>query len=137
MSKSRTGKRPAIHMIDSEAESLSNLAMAVEDRLPQVSAMLLGEITRAVLHKADRIPPDVITMHARASFLDEASGREYSYELVYPKDADIAEYRISVLTLVGAGLIGLREGQSILWPDRDGRERKLSILKVQQPAKAE
>src|SRR3546814_7210573 len=63
--------------------------------------------------------------------------REYSYELGYPKDADIAAYRISVLTLVGAGLIGLREGQSILWPDRDGRERKLSILKVQQPAKAE
>jgi regulator of nucleoside diphosphate kinase len=123
-------------MIDSEAESLSNLAMAVEDRLPQVSEMLLGEITRAVVHAPGHIPADVVTMHAKTTFLDEASGREYTYELVYPKYADIGAGRISILTLVGAGLIGLREGQSILWPDRDGRDRKLTILKVQQQEKA-
>lgn len=136
MAKSRAGKRPPIHMIDSEAESLSNLAMAVEDRLPQVSEMLLGEITRAVVHAPGRIPADVVTMHAKTTFLDEASGREYCYELVYPRDADIDADRISILTLVGAGLIGLREGQSILWPDRDGRDRKLTILRVQQQQKA-
>jgi len=134
MTKLKAGKRPAIHMIDSEAESLANLAMAVEDRLPQVSEMLISEINRAILHTAGRIPPDVVTMHAETTFLDEASDREYRYELVYPKDADIGAHRISILTLVGAGLIGLREGQSILWPDRDGRERLLTILKVRQQA---
>ena len=136
MTKSRAGKRPPILMIDAEAESLSNLAMAVEDRLPQVSKMLLGEITRAVVHAPGRIPADVVTMQAKTTFFDEASGREYTYELVYPKQADIDAGRISILTLVGAGLIGLREGQSILWPDRDGRDRKLTILKVQQQEKA-
>ena len=38
------------------------------------------------------------------------------------------------MTPVGAGLIGLREGQSILWPDRDGRERELAIIRVRQAA---
>jgi regulator of nucleoside diphosphate kinase len=37
---------------------------------------------------------------------------------------------ISVLTLVGAGLIGLSAGQSILWPKQDGRKRSLTVLRV-------
>ena len=44
---------------------------------------------------------------------------------------------------IGGGLIfavnsviGLRTGQSILWPDRDGRERKLTIVKVLQNRKS-
>ena len=136
VTKTRTGRRPPIHMIDTEAEKLSDLALAVEDRLPEVSALLLSEIGRAVLHSAARIGPDVVTMHSTVTFSDESRSREYSCELVYPKDADINADRLSILTPVGAGLIGLREGQSISWPDRDGRKRNLSILKVQQQAKA-
>ncbi|HWV12970.1 MAG TPA: transcription elongation factor GreAB, partial [Sphingobium sp.] len=33
------------------------------------------------------------------------------------------------------GLIGLREGQSINWPDRDGRTRTLTVVKVTQPTR--
>ena len=49
---------------------------------------------------------------------------------VGPDEADIAAGRISIMTPVGAGLIGLREGQSILWPHRGGETRVLRILKV-------
>ncbi|WP_296220348.1 GreA/GreB family elongation factor, partial [uncultured Sphingomonas sp.] len=51
-------------------------------------------------------------------------------ELVYPGDADIAQGRVSILTPIGAGLIGMRAGRSISWPDRDGRERLLRIVSV-------
>jgi regulator of nucleoside diphosphate kinase len=37
---------------------------------------------------------------------------------------------------VGAGLIGLREGQSILWPDREGNERALQIVEVAQAVRS-
>jgi regulator of nucleoside diphosphate kinase len=53
--------------------------------------------------------------------------------LVYPAEADIEAGRISILTPVGAGLIGLAEGASILWPDRDGHERRLRIIAVTPP----
>jgi regulator of nucleoside diphosphate kinase len=53
-------------------------------------------------------------------------------QLVYPRQADIAFGRVSVLTLIGAGLIGMRRGQSIDWPDRKGRCRRLRILDVGQ-----
>jgi len=130
MMKKKAGRRPAIHMIDSEAEILADLAVATEDRLPEVSALLLGEIERATLHEASRIPPDVVTMRALIEFIDEAHEKPRTVRLVYPGDADVDAGRISILTLVGAGLIGLREGQSILWPGRDGRRRLLAISRV-------
>ncbi|WP_288987617.1 nucleoside diphosphate kinase regulator [uncultured Sphingopyxis sp.] len=130
MSKTEATKRPPIQMLESEAERLTDLAISVQDRLPEVSALLIQEIGRAKMHGADRIPADVVTMHSTVRFTHSASGKDYSYKLVYPKDADIAAGRISILTPVGAGLIGLREGQSILWPDRDGNERSLAITSV-------
>ena len=130
MSKTEATKRPPIQMLESEAERLTDLAISVQDRLPEVSALLIQEIGRARVHSADRMPADVVTMHSTVRFTDSASGKDYSYKLVYPKAADIAAGRISILTPVGAGLIGLREGQSILWPDRDGNERSLAITSV-------
>jgi regulator of nucleoside diphosphate kinase len=95
--------------------------------------MLLDEMARAKLHTRARIPADVVVMGATVEF-DDANGSIRSVKLVFPKDADIAAGRISILTPVGAGLIGLREGQSISWPDREGHERELTILRVRQAA---
>ncbi len=130
MTKSKTTRRPPIHMIDSEAEALTDLALSVEERLPQVSEMLMDEITRATTHKAERMPRDVVVMRATVEFRDESNDTTRTVQLVYPGQADISAGRISILTPIGAGLIGLREGQSINWPDRDGHERKLTIIKV-------
>ncbi len=128
--------RPPVHLIDTEADSLTVLALDVSERLPQVSDLLLGEIARASIHSADRIPGNVVTMHSTVAFIDEANGTDRTVQLVYPKDADISAGRISILTPIGAGLIGLREGQAIRWPDREGHERQLSIVKVTQPIRA-
>jgi len=136
MTNSKAPRRPPVHMIDTEADLLTDLAIGIEERLPQVSQLLLEEIGRAIIHKAARIPADVVTMHASVEFTDEGSGATRTVQLVYPKDADISAGRISILTPVGAGLIGLREGQSILWPDRDGHKRRLAIVKVSQVSAA-
>ncbi len=124
--------RPPIHMLEEEAEKLANLAVSIEERLPQVSEMLLSEIDRAKLHKPGRIGKDVVTMNSTVAFLDTSSGTERTVTLVYPPEADIDAGRISILTPVGAGLIGLKAGQSILWPDREGRQRMLEIKRVEQ-----
>lgn len=127
---------PSIHLIDTEADVLADLAVSVAERVPQVSELLLREIERAVIHSRDTIPVDVVTMHATVTFIDEASGTSRSVQLVFPQDADIAAGRLSILTPVGAGLIGLREGRSILWPDREGRQRQLKVVGVVQPPHA-
>lgn len=133
MTQKKAGKRPPIHMIDRESEKLANLALSVEARLPQVCEMLLDEIERAKIHTADKIPADVVTMESQVEFVDESTGASRTVQLVYPNDADIALGRISILTPIGAGLIGLRDGQSISWPDREGHERQLRIIRVTRP----
>jgi regulator of nucleoside diphosphate kinase len=120
-------------MIDVESDELSNLALGVEKRLPELAGMLLAEIERAELHSAADMPAGVVTMQSSVEFVDEGNGSRRTVQLVYPVDADISAGRISILTPVGAGLIGLGEGQSIVWPDRDGRERRLRIVKVTRP----
>ena len=134
MTTKKATRRPPILMIDVEADTLTDLALSAKARSPEVSRQLLDEIARATIHDAARLPSGVVTMHSTVEFIDEASGADRTVELFFPRDADIAAARVSILTPVGAGLIGLRAGQSILWPDRDGRERKLTIVNVRNSA---
>src|SRR3546814_14565858 len=119
-------------MIDTEADTLADLAIGVRDRLPQVSELLLEEISRATIHHAGKIPHNVITMNAEVEFVDEASEATRIVQVVYPRQADSATNHIPILTPVVAGLIGLREGQSIPCSEREGDERRLHICKARQ-----
>ncbi|MCB2084109.1 GreA/GreB family elongation factor [Accumulibacter sp.] len=88
------------------------------------------EITPRARTLTSRLPGDVVAMQSTVKFVDEASGVERTLQLVYPQAADIEAERISILSLVGAGLLGLRTGQSIMWPDRAGKQRLLRIVDV-------
>lgn len=122
--------RPPIQICESDAERVSNLAMDMEGRMPEVAELLLAEISRARVVQDARLASDVVAMMSTVRFVDDASGVERTLQLVYPQDADIEAGRISIMSLVGAGLIGLRAGQSISWPDRGGHERPLRIIEV-------
>lgn len=121
---------PALILSTADEERLSGLAVAAAQRNPEVSALLLEEIGRAQLVPPEKVPPDVVAMYSHVEYRDEATGATRRVQIVYPNEADIAQGRISVLTLVGAGLLGLAAGQSILWPTQDGRERRLTVLRV-------
>lgn len=124
--------RPPIQIRETDAERISNLAIEAEERLPQVAELLLGELNRAKVVQDSRLPPDVVAMQSTVKFVDETSGVERTLQLVYPQEADIEAGRISILSLVGAGLLGLRPGQSISWPNRAGKQRALRIMEVDQ-----
>lgn len=127
--------RPHLIMAETEVERLSTLALQMEQAAPLAADMLLREIDRAEIRPDAEMPDHVVRMRSTVRFEDDAHGAARSVLLVYPKEADIAAGKISVLSLVGAGLIGLSVGQSIQWPDRDGHERLLRILKVEPPGR--
>lgn len=133
MSKSIAGEKPEIHLIDGEADALSELAMSAEAHSPDVTTKLFEEINRAIIHKRDELPAHVVNMRSRVEFVDEGTGASRTVELVWPGEANLEENRLSVMTLVGAGLIGMQEGTCIEWPDRAGHFRRLRIAKVSQP----
>jgi regulator of nucleoside diphosphate kinase len=74
-----------------------------------------------------------VTIGSEVDFVDERTHQLRSVELVLPAMANIAEGRISILTPWGAALYGLTAGQSIDWPDLDGHERRIQIVRVRQP----
>lgn len=125
--------RPVIHLAESEADALYALALTVQNSNPERSRMLLEELDRAEVYSAGDLPKDAVTMGSKVSFEDANSGNARDVQLVYPQDADIASGRVSILSPVGIGLIGMRAGSAILWPDRDGKDRLLKILHVEQP----
>ena len=127
---------PLIRMIDSEADALTELTLQQQRDSISFYELLLDEIDRAAICERPDIPPDVVTMGSSVTFIDEKSRAERTVRLVYPAEADIANGRMSILTPVGAGLIGLSVGQSINWPDRGGIEHRLTIVAVEQPVRA-
>jgi regulator of nucleoside diphosphate kinase len=92
-----------------------------------IAAQLEQELLRAELREPAEVPADVVTMNSEVVCADESAGTERRLRLVYPRDADAASGRISVLAPVGAALLGLSVGQSIDWPLPGGRRTRLRV----------
>ena len=71
------------------------------------------ELERATVVQSGEVPQDVVTMNSRVRIRDLRSGREATYQIVFPVDADVAKNRISVLAPIGTGLLGYSAGASV------------------------
>lgn len=120
--------RPPLCVTTEQHERLLDLAFAALGREPG-AVTLLEELTRAHLAASADAPSDAVRMHDRVSFQYDGSAYR-DFQLVYPHEADIAAGRISVLSQVGAMLIGLSAGQHIAWSGSDGRAHCLDVTDV-------
>ena len=125
--------KPPILVSAADYDRLTGLAEAGIDRYPQAAQELLSELDRAHIVPASKLLPEVIRMGSAVAFRDEVTGNIQRVTLVYPNEADIASGRISVLTPVGAALIGLKTGQTIAWETPTGQKRTLTVLEVTPP----
>jgi regulator of nucleoside diphosphate kinase len=125
-------RKPAITMTRSDHESLSRLAESRAARDPIMSEQLLAELDRARVVEDRRIAADVVRMGSTLRFTSD-TGEDRTVTLVFPGEADIAMGKVSVLTPIGAALIGLSASQSIDWTSRDGRSHRLTVERVEQP----
>jgi regulator of nucleoside diphosphate kinase len=114
---------------NTEYERLTDLANASMERLPAVAQELLDELELAQIVDDKDLPKDVVRMGSTVTFKSD-DGHTRTLKLVYPADESLDEHRISVMTPVGAALIGLGMGQSISWTARDGKHHRLTVTKV-------
>jgi regulator of nucleoside diphosphate kinase len=96
----------------------------------RVVDFLVRELSRARIVDSDRIGADVVTMYSEVLFRDEESRRERTVTLVYPREHALHDGALSVLSPLGAALIGLKEGQSISFETIDGRSRRITVVRV-------
>jgi len=91
---------------------------------------LQNELDRAIVVKPSRVPPEVVTMNSRIRIRDLNSGGEFTYQVVFPRGADMAKNRISVLAPIGTALLGERAGSIVEWQVPSGM-RRFRILDVE------
>ena len=99
-----------------------------ETRRMQAGVEALEEILDlASVVKPDKVPGNVVTMNSRIVFEDVRTGENGTVTIVYPADADPASGRISVLSPVGAALLGEAEGSEVELPLPHGQSRRIRI----------
>ena len=122
--------RPSIWLTEEDYKRILGLALAAGERFCDVTPLLIEETVRARVVESEMLPDDVVRMRSYVRYRDERSGEIREVQLVYPDQADIGQGRISILTPIGAALIGLAEGAAIDWPTRSGAQRRLTVLRV-------
>jgi regulator of nucleoside diphosphate kinase len=102
----------------------------VNRQLDPVIEMLAGELGRAVIAAPGAIRPDVVTMHSEVEYQDDVTGEVHRITLVYPGQEKPDAGRVSILTPVGAALLGLSEGQTMEWQVPVGGRRGVTVRRV-------
>lgn len=126
--RSHQFRKPSIYVTESEFERLSNLAESTDTH----GAAFLGEeLVRAIILQEGEFPRAFVRLNSRVEFTDLMTGRTRKVQVVLPEEADIDRDRLSVLTPVGAALLGLTEGDSIGMTTDDGRPHVLRVGSVE------
>lgn len=125
---------PAIAISARDITRLRQLAEAAVEKYPTTAEFLARELDRAEICAADRSMRDIVSMLSEVTFQDDISGQARTVTLVYPESADVNANKISVLTPIGAALIGLSAGQTIEFQTPAGGWRSLTVTKVCNPA---
>jgi regulator of nucleoside diphosphate kinase len=102
-----------------------------QSRGMQVGLETLEEILDlARVVQPEKVPGNVVTMNSRVLFEDVSTREEGTVTIVYPADADASSGKISVLSPVGAALLGESEGQEVELPLPHGQTRRIRINSV-------
>src|ERR1043166_3499231 len=112
-----------IYITSQDKERLEDLLMEVEASNPRKHGELKAlteELHRAVIVDPKDVFSDVITMNSRADLIDLDTGETVTFTLVFPREANVEEEKISVLAPIGAGMLGYRIGDKFEWRVPDG-----------------
>lgn len=119
-----------IYVTEADFETLSNLA---ETQAGQAlgGRVLAEEMARAVIVEPDQASRPFVRIGSTVTFEDLSSGQTRTVRLTLPRDASIDDNRISVLSPIGAALVGMSAGEAFHWTDAERRQRGVRVLSVQ------
>jgi regulator of nucleoside diphosphate kinase len=124
-----TVNKPTIFVRESDYGRLTALAQASVNKDMAVGDELMAELERATVVADGAAAQRTIQMGSTATY-QTGTNEPRTVTLVYPGEANIEENRISILTPIGAALLGLSKGQSINWVARDGTTHTLKVMSV-------
>lgn len=90
------------------------------------------ELSRASIVDTAHLPEYTISLNSFVRVTELNTNNVMEFYIVMPAQADINARKISVLTPMGAALIGLHKGDKVQWDMPSGR-KSLQVLDVLQP----
>jgi regulator of nucleoside diphosphate kinase len=121
-----------IYLSKEDHAVLNHLLRGLSARIDTVFR-LRAELARAIVLDVDEVPQEAIGLNSRVELEDLDTGEIENYVLTLPGHSDFDQGRLSVLTPIGAGLLGYAEGDEIEWPTPGGL-RRIRVLQVQRNA---
>ena len=115
----------------SEVHYFSSLAVALDDDL--TSLLLLKKLKLAREYCSVSMPRDIVALNRSFVFAIEG-GEHHQGRLVHGTSLQ-QPGAIPARSRVGIGLLGLRPGQRILWPDERDRMRELEVMRVESDSR--
>lgn len=90
---------------------------------------LQAELKAATIYPEEALPSDVVCLKSEARIANVKTGKEFTFKLVMPEEANIKVQKVSVFAPIGIALFGYRTGDSINWEMPDGIQ-EFKILEV-------
>ena len=135
--------------MNQKKQSKKNIIISIDDHR-RLKALLASHITQALAMKTylddlrreldeaevvdpECIPSDVVTMNSIVRLREVGHRDVETYTLVYPRDADIAAGKLSVLAPIGTAILGYRAGDAVQWRVPHGSVRIVIDEVVFQP----
>lgn len=91
---------------------------------------LLEAIDEAEVTTPQEMPGDVITMNSLFTIVETESGHSNKLMLCYPSDAEPAKGYVSVLSPVGASLLGRKAGTLAQWATPNGEQHFAMVKEI-------
>ncbi|WP_161888239.1 nucleoside diphosphate kinase regulator [Pontibacter russatus] len=110
-----------IYLTQRDYQRLHSLVLAQREISgPQAVEGLSRELKRARVVPSEEIPVDVVTMNSLVKLKDLKTSAVMEITIVYPKDADLANRKVSILAPVATAVLGCRVGDEVEWPAPQG-----------------
>jgi len=120
-----------------ESQYFRMLAVSLDDDLS--SLLLLKKLKLADEYPFSQLPRDTVALNSFVEFRIEREPDRVG-QLLHPSPRR-SDFAIDADSRLGLGLLGLRSGQTILWPDKHHTMREIEVLRVgnapQRAAKTE
>lgn len=112
-----------------------NLLKPYVDKMPDrdEEMSLAHELKRAEIVTRELFPKHCIKLNSRVSVMDLDTQKILDFTIVLPEYADIKQNKISVLTPMGAALIGFRKSEEVKWKVPAGLKRFRILNVVNKP----
>ena len=104
--------------------------LKASDGEPQGASELESLLAAAAIVPSASIDPNVVTMNSTVVLESRPSGERTTLTLVYPKDVDPAQSKVSVLSPVGRALLGARVNDRVHVVVPGYGERELALVEL-------